>query len=154
MMSHLEAGIMNKADSHQVGRVLTLEKVEHLVPRICSVIAWWKKYQGIKMVYSVLRPIAINFTFAYFRFLLDFGSTCRVLKRILKICLYACLQNSITTTTMSLCVFMVCLSKFNINISRQGLPSSSCGKSTKWMFWIWSCSFNLFIGLFWSLLLL
>ena len=49
---------------------------------------------------------------------------------------------------------MVCLSEFDINISRQGLPSSSCGKSTKWMFWIWSCSFNLFIGLFWLLLLL
>ena len=55
---------------------------------------------------------------------------------------------------MSFCVYMVCLSEFNIDISRQGLPSSSCGKSTKWMFWIWSCSFNLFIGLFWSLLLL
>ena len=96
---------MNKADGHQVCGILPLEKVEHLVPRIYSVVPDETNYQGIKMVYSVLRPIAIICTFAYFRFLLDFGSTCRVLKMVLKICLYACLQNSITTTTMFLCVY-------------------------------------------------
>ena len=28
---HLETGIVNKADCHQIGRVLSLEKVEHLI---------------------------------------------------------------------------------------------------------------------------
>ena len=32
IVPHLETGIVNKADCHQIGRVLTLEKVEHLVP--------------------------------------------------------------------------------------------------------------------------
>ena len=97
---------MNKADGHQVCGILPLEKVEHLVPRIYSVVPDEKNHQGIKMVCSVLHPIAIICTFAYFRFLLDFGSTCKVLKMVLKICLYACLQNSITTTTtMFLCVY-------------------------------------------------
>ena len=30
--SNLDAGIVDKADCHQIGRVLPLEKVEHLVP--------------------------------------------------------------------------------------------------------------------------
>ena len=76
---------MNKADGHQVCGILPLEKVEHLVPRIYRVVPDEKNYQGIKMVYSVLHPIAIICTFAYFRFLLDFGSTCRVLKRVFEI---------------------------------------------------------------------
>ena len=97
---------MNKADGHQVCGILPLEKVEHLVPRIYRVVPDEKNYQGIKMVYSVLHPIAIICTFAYFRFLLDFGSTCRVLKRV---CLYARSQNSITTTiNVFLRIYMVC----------------------------------------------
>ena len=83
--TNLEAGIVNKADGHQVCGILPLEKVEHLVPRIYRVVPDKKNYQGIKMVYSVLHPIAIICTFAYFRFLLDFGSTCRVLKRVFEI---------------------------------------------------------------------
>ena len=45
---------MNKADGHQVCGILPLEKVEHLVPRIYSVVPDEKNCQGIEMVYSVL----------------------------------------------------------------------------------------------------
>ena len=101
---------MNKADGHQVCGILPLEKVEHLVPRIYRVVPDEKNYQGIKMVYSVLHPIAIICTFAYFRFLLDFGSTCRVL-RFLK------------------CVSLICillkLNNNNNNIYRNGYMVST-----------------------------
>ena len=97
---------MNKADGHQVCGILPLEKVEHFVPLIYSVVHLiiiictlhdFFMIFMIFMIYSVVHPITSICTLAYFRFLLDFGSTCRVL-RFLKcvslICILLKLNNN------------------------------------------------------------